>query len=62
MKALILLLAAIFFVVGLLYGLGMLQLFAHASEGHHYKHMILFWLLALLCLVWARFVSNPRTA
>ncbi len=61
MKALALLLAAVFFVLGLLYGLGMVQWFAHSGEGHHYKHMILLWVLALLCLIWARFQRAPRT-
>ncbi|HEY9086383.1 MAG TPA: hypothetical protein VIN40_10690 [Candidatus Tyrphobacter sp.] len=55
MKVLALLLAAAFFVIGLLYGLGILQIFTREGVGHHYTHWILLWILALLSLIWARF-------
>lgn len=62
MKALALLLAAIFFVLGILYGLGILNFFTHSgtTHAHHITHLVILWVLALLCLIWARFQSAPR--
>ena len=57
MKPLALLLAVAFFIIGLLYGFGILNLFAKAADVHHVKHLIVCWILALLCLVWSRFQS-----
>ncbi len=49
-------LAVVFFVIGLLYLAGILQLGAHGAPGkHHVSHFVLFTVLAALCLVWARF-------
>jgi len=59
MKPIALLLAVAFFVIGLLYGLGILNFFAKAGDLHHIKHLIVCWILALLCLVWSRFLSAP---
>jgi hypothetical protein len=54
-------LAAIFFILGILYGLGKIELFTRSGElhQHHITHLIVFWILALLCLIWARFQSSP---
>lgn len=62
MKALALLLALFFFVVGILYGLGTISLFTQsgAAHAHHITHLVICWVLALLCLIWARFASAPR--
>jgi hypothetical protein len=63
MKVLALLLAAFFFVVGILYGLGKIEFFTRsgATHAHHVSHLVVAWILALLCLIWARFQSAPRT-
>ncbi|MBV9269771.1 MAG: hypothetical protein JO165_01665 [Candidatus Eremiobacteraeota bacterium] len=58
MKGLAIVLAIIFFVIGLLYGLGVLNLFATSGHAHHWSHLVLFWVLGILCLAWARFQSN----
>lgn len=60
MKALALFLALVFFVLGILYATGTLQLFTHEASPHHWKHTIVLWILALLCLIWARFQRAPR--
>jgi hypothetical protein len=61
MRVLAITLAVIFFVLGVLYGLGMISLFTQSGSGHvhHVTHLILLWVLALLCLIWARFQSAP---
>jgi len=62
-KALALILAVAFFVLGMLYGLGKIN-FLTASGGaheHHVSHLIILWFLALLCLIWFRFQSQPAT-
>ncbi|MFN2459351.1 MAG: hypothetical protein ABR591_01465 [Candidatus Velthaea sp.] len=57
MKPLALALAAVFFVVAILYFTG------HAiPAGVHAKHGIAMLVLALLCLVWYRFQSNASTS
>jgi hypothetical protein len=44
-----------------LYGLGKIDYFVASGAGHpHIKHLVVLWILALLCLVWARFQSSPR--
>ena len=61
MKPLSLVLAVVFFILGILYGLGKINFFT-ASGGtheHHYSHLIICWFLALLCLIWFRFQSQP---
>ena len=62
MKAVAMLLAAVFFVLGILYGLGKINLFTESGPGHahHISHLVLCWVLALLCLIWARFQTAPR--
>ena len=57
MKALAVLLAVIFFVLGILYGLGKINYFTASGAGHahHVTHLVVLWTLALLCLIWARF-------
>ena len=63
MKALAFALAAIFFVIGLLYLFGVLQLGTHGPPGkHHVSHFVLFAVLGALALVWARFQSNAKPA
>lgn len=58
MKPLALVLALVFFVVGILYMTGTLQFLVHDS-GPHMKHAIVSWVLALLSLIWFRFQSQP---
>jgi hypothetical protein len=55
-------LAVVFFVLGILYGLGKINLFTEsgAAHVHHITHLVVLWVLALLCLIWARFQSSPR--
>ncbi len=64
MKALAIVLAIVFFVVGLLYGMGMINILTKSgtTHAHHVSHLVVFWVLALLCLVWFRFQTsaNPR--
>jgi hypothetical protein len=59
MKALAIVLAIVFFIVGLLYGMGMLNVLTRSGQAHahHITHLVVFWILALLCLVWFRFQS-----
>jgi hypothetical protein len=60
-KGLAVLLAIVFFVVGILYGLGRINWFTESgtTHAHHVTHLIVAWFLALLCLIWARFQSTP---
>lgn len=62
MKALAMLLAVVFFILGILYGLGTINLFTEsgAAHSHHISHLVICWVLALLCLIWARFQTAPR--
>jgi hypothetical protein len=62
MRVIALLLALFFFIVGILYGLGKINLFTEsgAVHAHHITHLVVAWVLALLCLIWARFQSAPR--
>ena len=62
MKALAMLLAAAFFILGILYGLGTINFFTESGAGHahHISHLVICWVLALLCLIWARFQTAPR--
>jgi hypothetical protein len=58
---LLLVLAAACLLIGILYALGAVQLFA-SGGGPHYKHMILFLALALVFLVTANFARPRRVA
>jgi ABC-type transport system involved in multi-copper enzyme maturation permease subunit len=60
-KAIALLLAIVFFIVAILYGVGVLQIGAH-EPGPHVKHAVLFAILGVLSLVWMRFQSNSSAA
>ncbi len=64
MKPLALVLAAVFFIVGILYGLGKINFLTQSggTHEHHITHLIVFWFLALLCLVWSRFQSSPSAS
>lgn len=55
-------LAVAFFIIGILYGIGKINLFTESGAGHahHVTHLVVCWVLALLCLIWARFQSAPR--
>ncbi len=48
-------LGIVFVVVAVLYALGVLQLFASTTSGPHYKHAILFAVLAVASFVAANF-------
>ena len=48
-------------IIAVLYALGVLQLFASTSSGPHYKHAILFAVLAVASFVAANF-ARPKTA
>ena len=52
MKIIAIVLAIVFFVVGILYGLGKINLFTQSGpeHAHHVTHLIVLWFLALLCL------------
>jgi hypothetical protein len=60
-RAVALVLALVFFVIGILYGLGRINWFTEsgATHAHHVTHLIAAWFIALLCLIWARFQSAP---
>jgi hypothetical protein len=62
MRVIALALAVIFFVLGILYGLGKISFFTESGAGHahHITHLVILWVLALLCVIWARFQSAPR--
>jgi hypothetical protein len=61
MKALAIILAVVFFILGILYGMGKINAFTQSGPGHehHITHLIILWVLALLCLIWARFQRAP---
>ena len=61
MKAVALILAFVFFVLGILYWMGTINFFTRSGAGHehHTTHLIACWALALLCLIWARFQGTP---
>lgn len=63
MRPIAIVLAVVFFVLGILYGLGKINLFTQSGElhPHHISHLIVLWVLALLCLIWARFQSAPSS-
>lgn len=54
-------LAVIFFVLGILYGMGKINFLTESGAGHahHISHLVVCWVLALLALIWARFQSAP---
>jgi len=62
MRVIAVALAIIFFVLGILYGMGKINFFTQsgAQHAHHITHLVVLWVLALLCLIWARFQSAPR--
>lgn len=61
MKGIALVLALAFFAIGILYFMGTINWFtvSGTAHQHHSTHAILAWVLALLCLIWARFQSAP---
>jgi hypothetical protein len=54
-------LGVVFIVIAVLYAVGVLQLFASTTSGPHYKHAVLFAVLAVASLVAANF-ARPKTA
>jgi hypothetical protein len=54
-------LGVIFVVVAALYALGVLQILTSSSSGPHYKHAILFIVLAVASFVAANF-ARPKAA
>ncbi len=62
MRVIAIALAIIFFVLGILYGMGKINLFTQSGpqHAHHITHLVILWVLALLCLIWARFQGAPR--
>jgi len=63
MRVIAILLAVVLFVLGILYWLGTINWFTESGTAHphHTTHAIALWVLALLCLIWARFQSAPRS-
>jgi hypothetical protein len=53
-------LGVVFIIVAILYALGVLQLFASTTSGPHYKHAVLFAVLAVASFVGANF-ARPKT-
>lgn len=54
-------LGVVFVIIAVLYALGVLQLFASTTSGPHFKHAILFAVLAVASFVAANF-ARPKTA
>jgi hypothetical protein len=54
-------LGLVFVIIAVLYAVGVLQLFASTTSGPHYKHAILFVVLAVASFVAANF-ARPKTA
>ena len=54
-------LGVVFIIVAILYALGVLQLFASTTSGPHFKHAILFAVLAVASFVGANF-ARPKAA
>jgi hypothetical protein len=54
-------LGVIFIVIAALYALGALQIFTSTTSGPHYKHAVLFAVLAVASFVAANF-ARPRAA
>jgi len=54
-------LGIVFIVIAVLYALGVLQLFASTDSGPHYKHALLFGVLAIASFVAANF-ARPKAA
>ena len=52
-------LGVVFIIVAVLYALGVLQIFTSTSSGPHYKHAILFVVLAVASFVAANF-ARPK--
>ena len=61
MKAFAVVLAIVFFVIALLYLLGLLQL-GTSHPGRHVSHAALFAVLGVLSLVWMRFQTGTASA
>jgi hypothetical protein len=61
MKALALVLAVAFFIIGIFYGLGKINILTESgtTHAHHVSHLVVAWILAILCLIWYRFQSTP---
>ncbi len=53
-------LGVVFIIVAILYALGVLELFASTTSGPHYKHAVLFAVLAVASFVGANF-ARPKT-
>lgn len=54
-------LGVVFIIVAALYALGVLQIFTSTTSGPHYKHAVLFAVLAVASFVAANF-ARPKTA
>jgi hypothetical protein len=54
-------LGVVFVVIGALYALGVLQIATSSSSGPHYKHAVLFVVLAVASFVAANF-ARPKPA
>jgi hypothetical protein len=57
-KSFPLILAIAFFIIAVLYLLGILQVGA-SHGGRHVSHFVLFLVLGILSLVWMRFANSP---
>lgn len=59
MKMLAIVLAVVFAALGLAYGMGWIHFFTKSGEAHahHITHLVVCWIIALLCVVWYRFQS-----
>ncbi len=59
MKPLALVLAVVFFIIAILYLIGVLQVGVSHPGGRHVSHFVLFAVLGVLSLVWMRFQAAP---
>ena len=60
MKMLAIVLAVVFAGLGLAYGMGWINFFTKSGElhAHHITHLVVCWVIALLCVIWYRFQTS----
>ena len=60
MKTLALVLAIMFFLLGILYAMGTINFLASTAHAHHLKHLVVLWIFSALCLAWYRMQGTAQ--